>query len=133
MVRGITFGTFDLFHIGHVNILRRAREQCDFLIVGVSTDKLNYDKKKVYPVINESERSAIVESCRYVDQVFFEHSLDLKVTYIQEHRADVLFMGDDWAGRFDFCSPYCRVVYFPRTPLVSSSNIRSSMSSTPRK
>jgi glycerol-3-phosphate cytidylyltransferase len=103
MVRGITFGTFDLFHIGHVNILRRAREQCDFLIVGVSTDKLNYDKKKVYPVINESERSAIVESCRYVDQVFFEHSLDLKVTYIQEHRADVLFMGDDWAGRFDFC------------------------------
>src|SRR5690349_17025086 len=129
MVKGITFGTFDLFHIGHVNILRRAREQCDFLVVGVSTDKMNYDKKARYPTINEAERLAIVESSRYVDKVFFEHSLDLKIDYIREHGADVLFMGDDWAGRFDFCQPYCRVVYFPRTPLVSSSNIRTSIAS----
>ncbi|OGV46882.1 MAG: glycerol-3-phosphate cytidylyltransferase [Lentisphaerae bacterium GWF2_57_35] len=122
--RIITFGTFDLFHIGHVEILRRAKELGSVLIVGVSSDALNFSKKKIYPVYPLADRLDIVRSVRYVDEVFVEESLELKREYLLSHRADVLVMGNDWAGRFDEFKDVCEVVYLSRTPFVSSSEIK---------
>ena len=125
--RVITFGTFDLFHIGHLNLIRRARALGDCLIVGVSSDELNRRKKGKRPAIAQDDRMAIVAGIRYVDDVFVEESLELKGDYIQQHRADILVMGDDWQGRFDHYRSLCRVVYLPRTPEVSSSGIVSTL------
>mgnify|MGYP005990438459 CR=1 FL=1 len=121
--RIITFGTFDVFHIGHVNILERAKQEGDYLVVGVSSDALNFSKKQRYPVYNQEQRLKIVESLRFVDEVFVEESLELKANYIQAYRADVLVMGDDWLGRFDDMRHLCEVVYLPRTPSISTTEI----------
>ena len=121
--RVITFGTFDVFHIGHINILERAKKQGDYLVVGVSSDQLNFDKKQRYPVYPQNQRVRILESLRFVDEVFIEESLELKAHYIQRHDADVLVMGDDWAGKFNEMQQYCEVVYLPRTPSISTSEI----------
>jgi glycerol-3-phosphate cytidylyltransferase len=121
--RIITFGTFDLFHLGHVNVLRRAKALGDWLIVGVSSDELNARKKGRTPYFSLDERLAIISDSRVVDEVFVEDSLELKGDYIREHRADVLVMGDDWQGRFDHFSSLCEVVYLPRTPEISSTQI----------
>ncbi len=121
--RIITFGTFDVFHIGHINILERAKKQGDYLVVGVSSDLLNFEKKQRYPVYPQEQRVRILESLRFVDEVFIEESLDLKVQYIQENKADVLVMGDDWAGKFNSMQKYCEVIYLPRTPSISTSEI----------
>ncbi len=121
--RVITFGTFDVFHIGHINILERARKQGDYLVVGVSSDQLNFSKKQRYPVYPQSQRVKILESLKFVDEVFIEESLDLKAEYIKEYEADVLVMGDDWAGRFNDMQEHCGVVYLPRTPSISTSEI----------
>ena len=126
-VRVITFGTFDLFHIGHLNLIRRARALGDCLIVGVSSDELNRRKKGKRPAIAQDDRMAIVAGIRFVDEVFVEESLELKGDYIQQHRADILVMGDDWQGRFDQFGSLCKVVYLPRTPEVSSSGIVSTL------
>ena len=123
MRRVITFGTYDLFHIGHLNILRRAAELGTELVVGVSSDALNYSKKGKYPVYNEGDRMAIVQAIQYVDEVFLEESLELKGAYIQEHKADLLVMGDDWEGRFDSMREYCDVIYLPRTEGVSTTDL----------
>ncbi|HEY3927051.1 MAG TPA: pantoate--beta-alanine ligase [Candidatus Koribacter sp.] len=122
---GITFGTFDLLHIGHINILERSKQACDYLVVGVSTDALNFSKKKAYPVYSEDERVKIISSLRMVDQVFLEESLEKKRDYIQQFKANVLIMGDDWAGRFDFCSDLCEVLYLPRTPHISTTSVKA--------
>lgn len=124
MIRVITFGTFDLFHLGHLNVLRRARELGDYLIVGVSSDELNYSKKASYPTYPLQHRMAIVEAIRYVDQVFVEHSLEEKRQYVEDHAANVLVMGDDWQGKFDHLSDVCRVVYLPRTEGISSTGVK---------
>ena len=121
--RVITFGTFDVFHIGHVNILERAKQEGDYLVVGVSSDELNFSKKQRYPVYSQEQRLKIVESLRFVDEVFVEESLELKAGYIKGFDAGVLVMGDDWAGRFDEMKQYCEVVYLPRTPSISTSEI----------
>lgn len=121
--RVITFGTFDVFHIGHINILERAKKQGDYLVVGVSSDQLNFEKKQRYPVYPQNQRVRILESLRFVDEVFIEDSLALKAQYIQEYQADVLVMGDDWAGKFNEMQQYCEVVYLPRTPSISTSEI----------
>lgn len=121
--RVMTFGTFDVFHLGHLHILRRASELGNHLIVGVSTDALNFSKKGRYPVYNQHERSEIISSIRYVDEVFFEHSLEEKRKYLLEYKADVLVMGDDWKGKFDEFSDICEVVYLPRTPSISTTEI----------
>ena len=92
--RVITFGTFDVFHIGHVNILERAKQQGDYLIVGVSSDELNFKKKQRYPIYSQADRIKILESLRFVDEVFVEESLELKAEYIQQAKADVFVMGD---------------------------------------
>lgn len=122
-MRVITFGTFDVFHIGHVNILERAKALGDYLIVGVSTDELNYSKKKRYPVYNEKSRLAIVNAIYCVDEVFFEESLELKREYLLKYKADILVMGDDWDGKFDEFQDVCKVVYLPRTKDISTTEI----------
>jgi glycerol-3-phosphate cytidylyltransferase len=119
----ITFGTFDVFHVGHIRVLQRAAALGDRLVVGVSADALNVAKKGRAPVYSQDERMEIVASLRVVDEVFVEESLELKRDYILEHHADVLVMGDDWAGKFDWVSDVCEVVYLPRTPSVSTTGI----------
>jgi glycerol-3-phosphate cytidylyltransferase len=119
----ITFGTFDVFHVGHVRVLQRAAELGDRLVVGVSSDALNMSKKGRAPVFNEQERLEIIGSLKVVDAVFLEESLEKKRDYILEHGADVLVMGDDWAGRFDWVKDVCEVVYLPRTPSVSTTGL----------
>jgi len=119
----ITFGTFDVFHVGHVNILQRAAALGDTLIVGISTDELNFSKKQRYPIYNERDRMKIVNGLRYVNFCFFEESMELKREYIQRYNADTLVMGDDWAGKFDEFKDICKVVYLERTPSVSTTQI----------
>ena len=123
MLRVIPFGTFDVFHVGHLRILERARTLGDYLLVGVSTDQMNFDKKSRYPVYNQSERLEIIRAIRYVDDVFLEESLALKRHYIKTCQADILVMGDDWAGKFDEFSDICEVRYLPRTPSISTTAI----------
>ncbi len=119
----ITFGTFDVFHVGHVRVLQRAAELGDRLVVGVSADALNIAKKGRAPVFNQDERLEIISSLKVVDDVFVEESLELKRDYILEHGADVLVMGDDWTGKFDWVGDVCEVVYLPRTPSVSTTGL----------
>jgi len=123
MVRVITFGTFDVFHVGHVNILERARELGDYLIVGVSSDALNYSKKGRYPVFNEEQRIRMVGAIHCVNEVFLEESLERKGEYLQQYKADILVMGDDWRGKFDHFNTYAKVVYLPRTQGISTTEI----------
>jgi glycerol-3-phosphate cytidylyltransferase len=119
----ITFGTFDVFHVGHVRVLKRAAELGDRLVVGVSADALNVAKKGRPPVFSQEERLEIVASLKVVDAVFLEESLEQKRDYILEHGADILVMGDDWQGKFDWVSDVCKVVYLPRTPSVSTTGL----------
>jgi glycerol-3-phosphate cytidylyltransferase len=119
----ITFGTFDVFHVGHVRVLKRAAELGDRLVVGVSADALNVAKKGRPPVFSQEERLEIVASLKVVDEVFLEESLEQKRDYILEHGADILVMGDDWEGKFDWVSDVCKVVYLPRTPSVSTTGL----------
>ena len=120
----ITFGTYDLLHVGHVRILQRASELGDRLVVGVSSDDLNYSKKSKYPVFSQSDRMEIIRSIKGVDEVFLEESLELKKEYIRQHKADLLVMGDDWLGKFDWVSDVCEVKYLSRTPDVSTTQIK---------
>lgn len=119
----ITFGTFDVFHVGHVNILERAAALGDKLIVGVSSDALNFSKKGRNPVYSQEDRMKIISVLSFVDDVFLEESLEKKLEYIQTHSADVLVMGDDWEGKFDMFKSHCEVVYLPRTPSISTTEI----------
>jgi glycerol-3-phosphate cytidylyltransferase len=119
----ITFGTFDVFHVGHIRVLQRAAALGDRLVVGVSADALNVAKKGRAPVYSQDERMEIVASLRVVDEVFVEESLEEKRDYILRYHADVLVMGDDWAGKFDWVGDVCEVVYLPRTPSVSTTGI----------
>ncbi|MDP2487246.1 adenylyltransferase/cytidyltransferase family protein [Pseudoalteromonas marina] len=123
MKRVITFGTFDIVHVGHINILERAKSLGDYLIVGISSDALNMQKKGRAPVYSESDRVKIISSLRCVDEIFIEHSLELKGDYIKQHDADLLVMGDDWAGKFDNFKTLCDVQYLTRTPSISTTEI----------
>ena len=126
MKTGITFGTFDMFHYGHLRILQRARALCDRLVVGVSSDEFIASKNKSHGLAFPYEqRAAIVAELRCVDEVFKEESLDYKADYIKKYKADVLVMGDDWAGKFDWVVPLtgCEVLYLPRTPAISTTAI----------
>lgn len=119
----VTFGTFDVFHVGHLAILERARALGNMLMVGISSDALNQVKKGRPPVFPQDQRMRLVAALRCVDEVFLEESLELKREYLLRHRADVLAMGDDWRGRFDEFSDVCRVVYFERTPAISTTAV----------
>lgn len=119
----ITFGTFDVLHVGHLAVLERAADLGARLVVGVSSDDLNSRKKGRSPVFPQDERMAIVGSLKVVDEVFLEESLEKKRRYVTDHAADVLVMGDDWAGRFDDLQDITEVVYLPRTPSISTTGI----------
>ena len=116
----ITFGTFDVFHVGHLRVIERAAALGDRLVVGVSADALNERKKGRSPVFSQAERLEIVAALKPVDAVFVEESLELKRHYILEHEADILVMGDDWAGKFDEFEDICEVHYLTRTPAIST-------------
>lgn len=126
----LTFGTFDVFHVGHLRVIERAAALGDRLVVGVSADALNLRKKGREPVFSQSERLAIVAALRDVDEVFVEESLELKRHYIETYAAEVLVMGDDWAGRFDEFRDVCQVVYLPRTPAISTTALIEKISAT---
>ena len=117
----ITFGTFDLFHVGHLRLLKRAKDLGERLVVGVSSDALNVKKKIKQPIIPQTHRIEIIKGIAGVDEVFLEESLDLKPTYIQKYSADILVMGNDWAGKFDALNSLCQVVYLDRTENISTS------------
>lgn len=123
MIRVITFGSFDVFHVGHLSILERAAELGDQLIVGVSTDTLNLSKKGRGCIYSQNERIRIIQALRCVDEVFLEESLEAKRSYIEKYCADILVMGDDWAGKFNDLKDLCEVVYLPRTPSVSTTAV----------
>lgn len=116
----ITFGTFDIFHVGHLRLLERARALGDYLVVGVSSDALNCSKKGRVPVYPLIERMAIIDGLRVVDETFVEESLEAKREYVKRYNADVLVMGNDWCGRFDNLGGICDVVYLERTPAIST-------------
>ncbi|MGO1972679.1 MAG: adenylyltransferase/cytidyltransferase family protein [Propionibacteriaceae bacterium] len=126
----ITFGTFDVLHVGHVRVLNRAAELGDRLVVGVSSDALNFSKKGRNPVFSQAERLELIANLAVVDEVFVEESLELKRDYVVEHQADVLVMGDDWEGKFDFLNDICKVVYLPRTPSISTTELIEHIATT---
>lgn len=127
MKRVITYGTFDLLHYGHINLLRRARALGDYLIVALSTDEFNHDSKNKVCYFTYEERKQLLESIRYVDLVIPEENWEQKVGDVQEYHVDTFVMGDDWAGKFDFLKEYCEVVYLPRTPEISTTKMKQDM------
>ena len=123
MKRVITYGTYDVLHYGHINLLKRAKALGDYLIVALSSDEFNKIKNKKSYYTYE-QRKKILEACRYVDLVIPEYEWEQKITDIQNFKIDVFVMGDDWIGKFDFLKDYCEVVYLPRTPDVSSTQTK---------
>ena len=130
IIIGYTTGVYDMFHIGHLNILRRAKEQCDYLVVGVTTDELCYKRKQKYPIIPEKDRVEIVSAIKYVDKVVLQSDMD-KVKAVEEVGANVVFVGSDWKGtdawnnyEKEFARIGCRVVYLDHTDGISSTILR---------
>ncbi|WP_162150782.1 glycerol-3-phosphate cytidylyltransferase [Acholeplasma equifetale] len=123
MKKILTYGTFDLLHIGHINILKRAKAIGDYLIVGVSTDQFNAikGKKSVY---SYEDRKQIVEAIKYVDLVIPENNWEQKIDDIKKYGIDIFVMGDDWRGKFDYLKEYCEVVYLPRTSNISTTEVK---------
>lgn len=127
MKRILTYGTFDTLHFGHIRLLQRARALGDYLIVGLSTDDFNAQKnKKAFH--SWEERKFFLEALRYVDLVIPEEKWEQKIADVQMYQVDTFTMGSDWKGEFDFLSEYCDVIYLPRTPSISSTQIREGMS-----
>lgn len=125
MRRVITYGAFDLLHYGHINLLRRAKERGDYLVVALSTDAFNWNEKHKKCYFNYEQRKALVESIRYVDLVIPEESWDQKRRDVHEYHIDTFVMGDDWKGKFDFLQDEgVEVVYLPRTPEISTTQIK---------
>mgnify|MGYP005978265899 CR=1 FL=1 len=127
---GYTTGVFDMFHIGHLNILKRAKEQCEILIVGVTTDELCFKRKNKYPIICEKDRMEIVRSIKYVDKVVSQTNMD-KLEAVKKYNVDVVFVGSDWKGTAawnnyekEFLTENCNVVYLDHTDGISSTILR---------
>ena len=126
MKKVITYGTYDLLNVGHINLLRRARELGDYLIVVVSSDEFNAIKgKKAY--YSFEDRKKILEAIRYVDEVLPEYTWEQKIDDVVNNNVDVFVMGDDWTGKFDFLKEYCEVVYLPRTEGISTTKIKQDL------
>lgn len=124
MKRVITYGTYDLLHYGHINLLTRARALGDYLIVALSTDEFNWNSKQKKCYFTYEKRKQMLEAIRCVDLVIPEENWEQKITDVQLYKADVFVMGDDWKGKFDFLKDYCEVVYLPRTPEISTTAIK---------
>ena len=127
MKRVITYGTFDLLHYGHINLLRRAKQQGDYLIVALSTDEFNWREKQKKCYFSYEERKSLLEAIRYVDLVIPEESWEQKISDVKEFKIDTFVIGDDWEGKFDFLKEYCDVVYLPRTPEISTTQIKKDL------
>lgn len=127
MKRVITYGTFDLLHYGHINLLRRAKEKGDYLIVALSTDEFNWNQKQKKCYFTYEQRKKLLEAIRYVDLVIPEEDWEQKVTDILEYHVDTFVMGNDWEGKFDFLKDYCEVVYLERTPEISTTQIKAEL------
>jgi len=125
--RVITYGTFDLLHYGHINLLQRAKQLGDYLIVCLSTDEFNFNEKRKKTYFKYNERKQLIESIRYVDLVIPEESWEQKKTDINTYNIDVFVMGDDWEGKFDFLRDICTVVYLPRTEEISTTKIKNDL------
>lgn len=125
MKRIITYGTFDLLHYGHINLLKRAKALGDYLIVVVSSDEFNWSEKHKKCYFPYDVRKQLVEAVRYVDLVIPEISWNQKVNDIKEYHIDIFVMGDDWKGKFDYLKEFCDVVYLPRTPEISTTKIKN--------
>jgi glycerol-3-phosphate cytidylyltransferase len=119
----LTCGTFDVLHIGHLRMLQRCKALGTELIVGVSSDALNYSKKQKNPVFSENHRMELVGALRFVDKVFLEESLEEKRKYCIDYNADLFVIGDDWEGKFDHLKDICEVQYLERTPSISTTEI----------
>ncbi len=125
MKKVITYGTFDLLHYGHVNLLERAKSLGDYLIVVLSTDEFNLKEKNKTCYFKYKERKRLLESIRYVDLVIPETCWEQKINDIKEFKVDTFVIGDDWKGKFDYLEEYCEVVYLPRTPEISTTQIKN--------
>jgi glycerol-3-phosphate cytidylyltransferase len=129
MKRVITYGTFDLLHYGHINLLHRAKQLGDYLIVCLSTDEFNTIGKNKKTYFGFNERKQLLEAIRYVDLVIPEKSWDQKRNDIEKYEIDVFVMGNDWEGKFDFLQDKCKVVYLPRTEEISTTKIKEDLKS----
>lgn len=126
MTRVITYGTFDVLHMGHIRLLQRAVGLGDELYVGLSSDSFNAIKNKE-SVLDFENRKAILESIRFVDFVFPENNWEQKVSDVLKYNIDIFVIGDDWQGHFDFLKDYCSVIYLPRTPSISTTMLKEKM------
>lgn len=127
MKRVITYGTYDLLHYGHINLLQRARALGDYLIVVLSTDEFNWNMKHKKCYFSYEKRRQMLEALRCVDLVIPEETWEQKMEDVKLYKADVFVMGDDWEGKFDFLKDYCEVVYLPRTPEISTTQIKTEL------
>ena len=127
MKKVITYGTFDLLHYGHIQLLKRAKEKGDYLIVALSTDEFNWNSKQKKCYFPYEQRKMHLESIRYVDLVIPEENWEQKISDVKEFKIDTFVMGDDWEGKFDFLKDYCEVVYLPRTPEISTTQIKTDL------
>lgn len=127
MKRVITYGTYDLLHYGHINLLERAKALGDYLVVVISTDEFNWNMKNKKCYFTYEERKRMVEALRCVDLVIPETCWEQKVTDVEKYDIDVFVMGDDWEGKFDFLKDQCEVVYLPRTPEISTTQIKQDL------
>ena len=130
---GYTTGVYDMFHIGHLNILKKAKEQCDYLIVGVTTDELCFSRKNKYPIINQDERLEIIDSIKYVDRAVFQTDMD-KLKAVKKYNVNKVFVGSDWKGtpswneyEKEFAKLGCTVVYLDHTDGISSTILRDKL------
>lgn len=132
---GYTTGVFDMFHVGHLNILKRAKEQCDYLIVGVTTDELCYRRKKKHPIISQEDRVSIVSAIKYVDRVVLQDDMN-KTAAVKKYNVNAVFVGSDWQGtpswnqyEKEFSELGCEVVYLKHTDGISSTMLREKIKS----
>ena len=130
--RIITYGTFDLLHYGHIHLLRRARQCGDYLVVALSTDEFNRIEKNKNCYFPYEQRKLLLESIRYVDLVIPEENWQQKVIDVQKYEIHTFVMGEDWKGKFDFLKEHgCEVIYLPRTPEISTTQIKDDFSKLP--
>lgn len=127
MKKVITYGTFDLLHYGHINLLKRAKDLGDYLIVALSTDEFNLSEKNKKSYFSYEKRKKLLEAIRYVDLVIPESSWNQKLSDVEEFKVDTFVIGDDWKGKFDFLKEKCEVIYLERTPEISTTQIKNDL------
>ncbi len=126
MKRVLTYGTYDLLHFGHINLLKRAKDLGDYLIVGISTDGFN-DLKGKKSYFSYDKREYMLTSVKYVDEIIPEHNWEQKIDDIKKYNIDIFVMGDDWEGKFDYLKEYCEVIYLSRTEGISTTEIKENL------